>query len=80
MIFCDANEIQLGYLRCILGCFEAVLGLKINLAKSEMFEIGEVPNINNLVWILRCKLVPYLPRTWVCHWVRILSLKGCGVW
>lgn len=40
MIFCDVDEIQLGYLRYILGCFEVVSGLKINLAKSEMFQIG----------------------------------------
>lgn len=48
MIFCDADEIQLGYLRCILACFEAVSGLKINLAKSVMFQISEVPNIRDL--------------------------------
>lgn len=59
MIFCDADELQLGYLRCILSCFEAVLGLKISLAKSEMFHVGEVPNIRDLAWILGCKLVHY---------------------
>lgn len=47
MIFCDVNVSQLGYLRCIICCFEAVLGLKINLAKSEMFQIGVVPNIRD---------------------------------
>lgn len=37
MIFCNANETQLGFLRCILCCFEAISGLSINLDKSEMF-------------------------------------------
>lgn len=56
IIFCDANESQIGYLRCILHCFEAMSGLKINLTKSEMFRLGEVPNIGNLAWILDCKI------------------------
>lgn len=40
MIFCEANLLQLDYLRCILCCFEAVSGLKINLSKSDLFPIG----------------------------------------
>lgn len=56
MIFCDADARQLGYLRCILCCFDVVSGLKINLAKSEMFQIGEVPNIRDLAWNLGCKI------------------------
>lgn len=56
MIFCDANELQLGYLRYILCCFDAVSGLKINLAKNEIFHVGEIPNIRDLDWILGCKI------------------------
>lgn len=41
MIFCDADVRQLGYLRCLLTCFEAISGLKINLSKSELFQVGE---------------------------------------
>lgn len=37
MIFCEADICQIGFLRCILRCFELVSGLKINLAKSEIF-------------------------------------------
>lgn len=33
MIFCDAVMRQMGYLRCILKCFEVVSGLKINLQR-----------------------------------------------
>lgn len=56
MIFCDAEATQLGYLRCILSCFEVVLGLKINLAKSELFQVGEDCDIDSLVYILGCKI------------------------
>lgn len=64
MIFCDADERQLGYLRCILYCFEVVSGLKINFAKSEMFQIGEVSNIRDLAWILGCK-IGFLPSLYL---------------
>lgn len=42
MIFCDVDEIRIGFLRCILYGFEAVSGLNINLAKSEIFNVGVV--------------------------------------
>lgn len=43
---------QVGYLKCTLLCFEAVFGLKVNLDKSEMVLIGEVPNITELAALL----------------------------
>lgn len=42
IIFCDVEVRQVGYLRCILRCFEVVSSLKINLAKSELFQVGGV--------------------------------------
>lgn len=30
--------------------------LKINLAKSEMFQVGEECNMESLAWILGCKI------------------------
>lgn len=36
--------------------YEAVSGLKINLAKSEIFQVGEDCDIETLVWILGCKI------------------------
>lgn len=36
-------------------CFEAVLGLKVNLGKSKMVVVGVVPRINNLASLLGCK-------------------------
>lgn len=50
MIFCDVDELQISYLRCILCGFEAVLGLNINLGKSELFQVGDVSNIDSLAW------------------------------
>lgn len=56
MIFCDANMRQIGFLRCILCAFEEVTGLKINLAKSKMFGVGDVLDSESLAWILNCKI------------------------
>lgn len=39
MIFCDTDVRQLNFLRC-LCCFEAVSGSNINLAKSELLQVG----------------------------------------
>lgn len=38
----------------VFSCFEAVLGLKVNLAKSEVVLVGNVDNVDGLVGILRC--------------------------
>lgn len=56
MIFCATNTRQVGYLRRILRCFEVVFGLKVNLAKSEMFSVGEVASITSLADVLGCKV------------------------
>lgn len=60
MIFCEVDIRQIGYLRC----FQAVSSLKINLAKSEIFQVGEVGNINLSVVILGCK-VGSLPSSYL---------------
>ena len=54
LIFCDASASQVEYLREILASFEAVSGLHINLAKSELVPIGEVTNMGKLVALLGC--------------------------
>lgn len=56
MIFCDADVRQLGFLKCILNCFETVSNLKVNLAKSELFQVGKISNLESLAWILGCKI------------------------
>jgi hypothetical protein len=60
-IFCEPNVEQLCNLRCLLLCFEAVLGLKINLSKFVIAPIGEVGDVEGLSRILRCgvDLVPF---------------------
>lgn len=39
----DVNHIR--NLRCLLLCFKAILGLKINLSKSELIPIDSVGNV-----------------------------------
>ena len=40
VLFCDASPEQLCYDRMVLTCFEAVMGLRVNMAKSEMVPVG----------------------------------------
>ena len=50
MIYCffgKPNESNLGYLRCILLLFEAMAGLKVNLTKSALIPIEEVPDLHH---------------------------------
>lgn len=37
MNFWEVDIRQMGYLGCILICFEAILGVKINLSKSDFW-------------------------------------------
>ena len=64
LIFCDADLIKLEHLRSLFLWFEAVFGLKINLGKSEMIPVGEVPNLEDLAQILGCKTAS-LPMTYL---------------
>jgi hypothetical protein len=43
-------------LRCLLLCFEAVSGLKINLSKSVIVPIGKVGDVEGLSSILGCRV------------------------
>jgi hypothetical protein len=54
------NLAHLCYLRCLFLCFEAVLVLRIHLAKSELVLVGEVSNFDELASIL-CRIVSSLP-------------------
>lgn len=38
----------MGYLQCVLLCFEAVFGLKVNLGKSKMILVGVGVHIDGL--------------------------------
>ena len=45
LIFCEADPDHLFHLRSILVWFEATSGLRINLGKSELVQIGDVPSL-----------------------------------
>ena len=55
LVFCDADINHITALCGILSRFEVVSGLKINLGKSELVPVGDVPNLYELVEILGCR-------------------------
>ena len=56
LIFCEADLDQLKFLSWILMWFEAMSGLKVNLAKSEIIPIGPMTNLVELASELGCKI------------------------
>jgi hypothetical protein len=76
--FCEANPNHLYQLCCLLLCFEAVLGLKIKLAKFDLVLVGFMEDVGSLASILGCKVFS-LPMKYLC-----LSLgaqfKGKSIW
>lgn len=52
LIFCNAAETQLRYLRVIPILFEGMYGLHINWRKSFLYPINEVPDMERLTLIL----------------------------
>ena len=48
-IFCKASKDQLTHLYWVLMRFEALSGLTINLKKSELLPVGNIPNAKELV-------------------------------
>ena len=55
LVMCDTDIDQMLFLCLILSWFEIVLGLEINLDKSELVPMGVVPNFEMLVDALGCK-------------------------
>ncbi|RVW31433.1 putative mitochondrial protein [Vitis vinifera] len=64
IVFCEARKDNMTYLSWILCWFEAVSGLRINLAKSEIIPVGEVEGILEMAVELGCK-VGQLPSTYL---------------
>ena len=64
LIFCNANVVQLEYLRRVFTWFKVVSRLWVNLQKLEMIPVGDVPNLEALVDVLGCKLSA-LPMTYL---------------
>ena len=54
MVFCAASEDQMLYLSWVLFWFQASSGLKINLDKSELIQVGRMDNVEVLVAELGC--------------------------
>ena len=44
------------YVRMVLIFFEAIIGLKVNIGKSEIVPIGEVGNLHALARVLCCRV------------------------
>lgn len=75
LIFDVANQGHIRSLRALLLCFEAVLGFKVNLAKSKLAPVWN-PNVDNLASLIGCKvLFPYLRNTLATLWVPYSSLR-----
>ncbi len=51
-------------MRGVFIWFQTILGLKINLSKSELVPVGQVPNVPELASILGCR-VAALPLTYL---------------
>ena len=58
-IICDAYTTHLHYLRCILICFEPILGLRIILCNSKIGPKGEIVNFEKLASNLGCHVLKY---------------------
>ncbi|KAL7222901.1 hypothetical protein ACSBR1_024563 [Camellia fascicularis] len=69
---------QVGYLRCVLLFFKVVLGLRVNLRKSELILVGEVQRLPILAIVLGC-LVSGLPVSYLGLLLRA-TFKEKSVW
>ena len=56
ILFCDASREQLLSIRLALSCFQAFMGLKVNVGKSEIVRVGVVNNLDALANILHCRV------------------------
>jgi hypothetical protein len=78
ILFCDVDPDQLLYVWMVLTCFEAVTGLWVNMAKSEMVPVGEVQNITDLADSL-CYHIGVLPLSYLGMPLGA-SYKAVAVW
>uniref|UniRef100_A0A0V0IBM1 Putative ovule protein n=1 Tax=Solanum chacoense TaxID=4108 RepID=A0A0V0IBM1_SOLCH len=56
LVFCEAEQEQICYLRLILVIFEACSGLKVNWRKSDIFPVKEEQQIQSLADILKYRI------------------------
>lgn len=55
IIFCNNSQRQIRLLVCVLRCFKAVSGLRLNFEKSTLFAVGDLPNLDQLAVDFDCK-------------------------
>ena len=60
ILFCEPKQDQMAYLSWLLMWFEAISGLKVNFAKSEIIPVGRVDNVEALALEIECKIGVYL--------------------
>lgn len=60
LIFCGAERSQVLYLNLTLQLFEAISGLHINMLKSKVYPVNNVPNLDELAGILSCDIAALL--------------------
>ena len=56
ILFCDASRDQLLSIRLAMSCFQAFMGLKVNVGKSAIILVKEVNNLAELASILQCRI------------------------
>lgn len=54
LVFLDADITQIRYLKYLLLTYEMATGLRTNFAKTNIFPVGEVPNMEELTDIMGC--------------------------
>ena len=64
LILCGVDSQQIRHLRGVFIWFQAISGLKINLSKSKLVPVGQVPNVTELAGVLGCK-VSELPLSYL---------------
>jgi hypothetical protein len=71
LIFSGVGLDHLHLLWCLFLCFEAVSGMKVNLAKLELVLVGDVVDVDGLADIMGCE---------ICHWNILLFHWGPPIW
>lgn len=56
LVFCKNFTSQRLLLRCVLRCFEALLGMKVNLSKSCIYGVGQVSDLWRFMEMLGCEM------------------------
>ena len=54
LVFYGANVSQIRHIEALLGCFEAVAGLKVNLSKYALVPVGSQGEVDQLAGLLGC--------------------------